>query len=99
VPTNDRGGLKAAFAGFKKSVDEEAELRLLGRTVGEPTEVEVAMQAPATGPTETPAPLKSDAVGSYHIATSPLPDAPPHLVPRPLLQREAVRQLSFRCPV
>jgi len=31
---------------------------------------------------------------SYQVATSS-----PGLTPRPLLQREAVRQLSFRCPV
>lgn len=32
---------------------------------------------------------------SYPVATS----MPAGLTPRPLLQREAVRQLSFRCPV
>jgi hypothetical protein len=33
-------------------------------------------------------------VASYQVAT-----ASGGLIPRPLLQREAVRQLSFRCPV
>jgi hypothetical protein len=33
--------------------------------------------------------------GSYH----PTPSPPSGLTPRPLAQREAVRQLSFRCPV
>jgi hypothetical protein len=33
---------------------------------------------------------------SYQVATTQPPGG---LTPRPLLQREAVRQLSFRCPV
>ena len=35
---------------------------------------------------------------SYQVATAQ-PHAGGGLIPRPLLQREAVRQLSFRCPV
>jgi hypothetical protein len=36
--------------------------------------------------------------GSYQVATDQQPSLR-GLIPRPLLQREAVRQLSFRCPV
>lgn len=35
---------------------------------------------------------------SYQVATSPLP-VTSGLTPKPLIKREAVRQLSFRCPV
>jgi hypothetical protein len=36
---------------------------------------------------------------SYQVATGSVPATAGGLTPRPLLQREAVRQLSFRCPV
>lgn len=93
MPANERGSLRAAFTNFNRpDAEKEAELKLLGRTV-EPTPKE-SMATP-----ETPQ--------SYHVATSaaaaPAATAggPPvgGLTPRPLLQREAVRQLSFRCPV
>jgi hypothetical protein len=89
MPANERGSLKAAFSNFNRPESEkEAELKLLGRTV-EPAAAE-------------PAP-KPEAAQSYHVATSAVPAAnvaaTSGLTPRPLLQREAVRQLSFRCPV
>ena len=78
MSAGERGGLKAAFAGFKKpSPDETAEIKLLGRT---------------TNPQEIPEQVAN--AGSYQVATPQLPG----LVPRPLLQKEPVRQLSFRCP-
>jgi hypothetical protein len=84
VPANDRGGLKTAFLNFKKSeADRAAELKLLGRTVEEPHDL-----AP-----EEPKPIAD----SYPVATSHLPVVN-GLQPRPLTHREAVRQLSFRCP-
>ena len=77
----ERGGLKAAFAGFgKPESDNEAELKLLGRTVA----------------AERSVPKQHS--GSLEVATNQLP-AISGLTPRPLLEREAVRQLSFRCPV
>src|SRR5579863_574518 len=96
MPANERGSLRAAFTNFNRpEAEKEAELKLLGRTV-EPS--------PAEEPPKTEPPQ------SYHVATSPAPapaaspspagNAPiGGLTPRPLLQREAVRQLSFRCPV
>ena len=84
MSTNERGGLKAAFAKFGTSDrDREAELKLLGRTV--------EADPPATVP--TPPPITE----SYSTATTQLPQS--GLTPKPLLQREAVRQLSFRCPI
>ena len=83
----DRGGLKAAFANFKKPDPQaDAEIKLLGRTV-EPA-------AEAIQPELEPS--------SYPVATSSEPHVFPPLSssglrPRPLLRREAVRQLSFRC--
>ena len=84
MPANDRGGLKAAFTNFNKpGADQEAELKLLGRTIEE----------------EQPPPVSTPPVEhSYQVATT-LPAPPAGLTPRPLLQREVVRQLSFRCPV
>jgi hypothetical protein len=87
MPANDRGGLRAAFTNFNRpEAEKEAELKLLGRTVD-----------PPPPPPETPKPERPQ---SYPVATSDAP-APTTggLTPRPLLQREAVRQLSFRCPV
>jgi hypothetical protein len=82
MSASERGGLKAAFTNFKKTDDNDAELRLLGRTI------ETQDQ---TGPGDT---SRAD---SYQVATSPLPVG--GLLPRPLIKREAVRQLSFRCPI
>jgi len=89
MPANERGGLRAAFSHFNRADSEkEAELKLLGRTV-EPSKTE---QAPKPEPPQ-----------SYPVATNPpaptIPTPTSGLTPRPLLQREAVRQLSFRCPV
>jgi hypothetical protein len=84
MPASDRGGLKAAFMNFNKpDSDKQAELKLLGRTIEEE-------QSP---PMSIP-PVPS----SYQVATSHGLTAG-GLTPKPLLQREAVRQLSFRCPV
>src|SRR5438067_905678 len=84
----DRGGLKAAFANFKKPDSQaDAEMKLLGRTV-EPAS-DVAQHEPEPH--------------SYPVATSGEPEAlrvpSSGLTPKPLLRREAVRQLSFRCPL
>ena len=103
MPPSDRGSLKAAFAGFKKTADEEAERKLLGRPVAEPMEETPATAPLALAPSVSPAitPPASDPTllpqlpTSYHVATS----SASGLTPRPLIQREAVRQLSFRCPV
>jgi hypothetical protein len=87
MPANDRGGLRAAFSNFNRTdAEKEAELKLLGRTVDPPP----AAEQPKPEPPQ-----------SYQTATSPPPPTPAGsgLTPRPLLQREAVRQLSFRCPV
>jgi len=89
MPANERGSLRAAFSNFNRPESEkEAELKLLGRTVDSP--------APE-------APPKPEVPASYHVATTAAAPAPAPsaggLTPRPLLQREAVRQLSFRCPV
>ena len=84
MSTDKRGGLKAAFTNFNRpDTEKEAELKLLGRTV----EPAVAEQ-----------PQKPEVPQSYQVATSPAAPAS-GLTPRPLLHREAVRQLSFRCPV
>jgi hypothetical protein len=93
MPANERGSLRAAFTNFNRPESEkEAELKLLGRTVDPPAAE----------------PAKSEPSESYPVATSgaqpaptSIPTGPPvgGLTPRPLLQREAVRQLSFRCPV
>jgi hypothetical protein len=85
MPASDRGGLKAAFTNFNKpDADKEAELKLLGRTIEE------EQQQP-----QIPIPVSPS---SYQVATTQAVPAG-GLTPRPLLQREAVRQLSFRCPV
>jgi len=84
MPANERGGLKAAFANFNRTeAEKEAELKLLGRTV------------------ETAAPAKEEISPNYQVATNPLPGGGVvgGLTPRPLLEREPVRQLSFRCPL
>jgi hypothetical protein len=85
MPANERGSLRAAFTNFNRPESEkEAELKLLGRTV-ESTPDDQAPQQP-------------DKPQSYPVATNP-PASTSGLTPRPLLQREPVRQLSFRCPV
>lgn len=84
MPASDRGGLKAAFTNFNKpQADKEAELKLLGRTVAG-EEQSPSAATPGSSPSN-----------SYQIATTQAGG----LNPKPLLQREAVRQLSFRCPV
>jgi hypothetical protein len=88
VSTVERGGLKAAFANFKKPDPQaDAEMKLLGRTVE-------SAEAPV-------APARGQIPDGYPVATSDAagPALTGGLMPRPLLRREAVRQLSFRCPV
>lgn len=84
MPPSDRGGLRAAFTNFKPEADKEAEMKLLGRTVGEAPVQRESGQAAASSQ-------------SYPVATSQVSQVG-GLTPRPLLQREPVRQLSFRCP-
>jgi hypothetical protein len=94
MSANNRGGLKAAFTNFNRpDADKEAELKLLGRTV----ESSPATQLP-TPHAPTPQAPKEDLPQSYQVATNGVAVAG-GLTPRPLLQREVVRQLSFRCPV
>jgi hypothetical protein len=87
MPPSERGGLKAAFTNFNKpDADKEAELKLLGRTVQEDSQTATAVTAPIIPPPR------------YQVATTQ-PETTGGLTPRPLLQREPVRQLSFRCPI
>ena len=87
MPANERSGLKAAFTNFNRQGREaEAELRLLGRTVEDAATLEAGSQLPGS--------YQHDTV----IRAQPTPP-PSGLIPRPLVQREAVRQLSFRCPI
>lgn len=92
MPSNDKAGLKRAFAAFRKpDEDEAAERKLLGRTIKSP-----AIEAPLHTDNQS---LMTD---SYQVATSqPAASQAPvtGLVPRPMLQREPEKQLSFRCPV
>jgi hypothetical protein len=88
MSTSERGGLKAAFSGFGKvEADKEAELKLLGRRAD-------------AGVSEAGA---TEVAESYQVATAQIHSgaqpATSRLIPRPLLHREPVRQLSFRCPV
>jgi hypothetical protein len=86
MSASERGSLKAAFMNFNKAEsDKEAELKLLGRTIEE----EKPPALPALSPPEA---------NSYQVATTQQGQSG-NLIPRPLLQREAVRQMSFRCPV
>lgn len=99
MPPSERGSLKAAFAGFKQSTDDQAEIKLLGRTVSDPN---LKHDVPPVQEPKAATQAKPDS--SYQVATSlPASISEPHhagsLIPRPLRQREAVRQLSFRCPV
>ena len=85
MPANERGSLRAAFTNFNRpEAEKEAELKLLGRTA----DSSQAEEAP-----------KVDLPQSYQVATSGVAATSGGLTPRPLLQREVVRQLSFRCPV
>ena len=96
MPANERGSLRAAFSNFNRPESEkEAELKLLGRTV------ESAAAPPQPAPEPPPSyPVATSAVPAPSPAPTPPTAAPTGgLTPRPLLQREAVRQLSFRCPV
>lgn len=85
MSANERGSLRAAFTNFNRPESEkEAEIKLLGRTVTS---------------AEGDVPQKPDVPQSYLVTTSQTPAATGGLTPRPLLQREPVRQLSFRCPI
>ena len=97
MPSNDKAGLKQAFAHLRKpDEDEEAERKLLGRTIER-------ARTEATGSKEK----QVDVEHSYQVATSKSPELghsdllviPSGFTPRPLLQREPERQISFRCPV
>lgn len=98
MPSSDRAGLKQAFAHLRKpEEDEEAERKLLGRTIESPAAAEAATAA-------EPRMVAT----SYQVATDKhvLPpsgasvgNASGGLIPRPMLKREPERQLSFRCPV
>jgi hypothetical protein len=83
MSTVDRGGLKAAFAKFGKQEESEAERKLLGRTAEAKEEA-------------TTRPADSDEVATTYVAPINMPSG---LIPRPNLHREAVRQMSFRCPM
>jgi hypothetical protein len=98
MPPSDRGSLKTAFAGFKRPApDEEAEQKLLGRTLTEPAPPSTLGGAVAgAAPALNPAQGMPDPANSYQIPTSAVVG---NLTPRPLMQREATRQLSFRCGV
>ena len=100
MPPSERGSLKAAFAGFKRTTDDEAELKLLGRTVSGPN-----IEIPPPPIQEPISILPPNQPSGYQVATSP---TQPNIIeqhhngglmPRPLRQREPVRQLSFRCPL
>lgn len=87
MSTTGRGGLKAAFAQFRRPEDEEAERKLLGRSA-EGSSVDTSLPDSQQSATQVVS-------GSYQLATLPISGG---LVPRPLTTREPVRQLSFRCP-
>jgi hypothetical protein len=83
MPANDRGGLKAAFTNFNNSNTDK---NAEIKLLGRTIEEEQGATSP-----------RASIPGSYQVATAPVTVGT--LIPRPLLQREAVRQLSFRCPV
>lgn len=83
MPANERGSLRTAFTNFNRH-DSDKEAEL--KLLGRTVD-------PAT---EEPPPVPEPSANSYPVATESLTSG---LMPRPLLQREAVRQLSFRCPV
>jgi len=96
MPSNDKdkAGLKQAFAAFRRPDDDEAaERKLLGRMI-------------ETTPAEAGAVTDNQPVtsASYQVATSQMASTAAAvlvtgLTPRPMVQREPERQLSFRCPV
>lgn len=91
MPSNDKAGLMHAFSRFRKpEEDEEDERKLLGR-LSEASPSEAATSSAAI----------EEVSGSYSVASERRAPVEPGsgLVPRPLLQREPERQLSFRCPV
>lgn len=92
MPSNDKASLKQAFAHFRKpEEDEAAERKLLGRTIDSPP------AEPVTSKEYQPV-----ATASYQVATGQAvatATQPAGLTPRPMLQREPEKQLSFRCPV
>ncbi len=99
MPANERGSLRAAFSNFnRQDAEKEAEMKLLGRTVDPPP---APPEPQASKPPATPEPSPSYPVATGTAASTQPVAGPPvgGLTPRPLLQREAVRQLSFRCPV
>ena len=82
----DRGSLRAAFSQFKKpDAERDAERKLLGR--------EVEPEPPA------PEPLPPVQVAPSYQVEAAKPAATTGLIPRPLLKREPVRQISLRCPI
>ncbi len=85
MPIDDRGGLKAAFSNFNKTeLDGKAELKLLGRTIDQESHERDLKSLP----------------GSYQGALPGPKDGPiGGLSPKPLYKREAVRQISLRCPL
>jgi hypothetical protein len=83
MPANDRGSLRAAFSNFSRP-ESEKEAEL--KLLGRTVDSPPPEPPPAAEPPQ-----------SYQAA--PAPTTAGGLTPRPLLQREAVRQLSFRCPV
>lgn len=94
MPPSDRGSLKSAFAGFRRpTADEEAEQKLLGRTLGSEVPEAVAVTAAAAAVSLEVAPQPAS---TYQLPAVPVVGG---LTPRPLMQREATRQLSFRCGV
>lgn len=97
MPSNDRAGLKQAFAHLRRpEEDDEAERKLLGRTI------ESSVAEAVITPGEGVGVARSYQVATSQDATPPLPEiSNPRvgLIPRPMLQREPERQLSFRCPV
>lgn len=94
MPSNDKAGLKQAFAAFRKpDEDEAAERKLLGRTI----ETQPVEPASATDNQLLTATSYQVATSQMAAAAAPVPVT--GLTPRPMLQREPEKQLSFRCPV
>lgn len=83
MPANDRGSLRAAFTNFNRPESEK--------------EAELKLLGRTAEAAKAEPPPKPEAPQSYQVATPNPPNS--GLTPRPLLQREPVRQLSFRCPV
>lgn len=83
MPTDGRGGLKSAFENFKRPESD--------------TEAEKKLLGRTIDTDEGSTP--SQHLGSYQVTQAILPVRTSNLTPKPLLAREAVRQLSFRCPL